>query len=561
MVDPMNPGGAAPGPEGGVQIRRLLLAAERGRFKIFISTLVGLILGAFVSALIPDQFRSRTLLLVRERPLFEDSRLIKAISEKPLVQKEATLAEEIRGFKNVIEVIQQNEWREYAEFRNDQSRLTELVEKVRNAKRFEVSVDNDPSGELLVQIAFKWYDAETARRFVDRVRRNWIKRREDESKEYVRKQLADAQELIKTHVEEYETARAALENFQRENRVITPEDSIQDNAVKQSLLIRKDTLLQVISDGVSQTRSLQEELSRTPRETTKETQEKNPEYEAKLAALTIAKAELAQLETVMTPVNPQVKIKRAAVEKAQKEFDAVKDQSFAATTKSTEPNPIWSDLQAQLTAKKAELDGAREQLTTLDASLAAVDKRLNEYPTLISNLRKLQGDFALAEEVLRTARTAVVPLEDRLEHLDRRSKGLLDPQAALEASGAISILEDPVAARKPEGLPKPVIALIGLVVGLMFGLAFAVFKELSRVTYDDPTEVSRNLGLPILGSVARIATPSELRRARVRRLSTIVGGLLVVASLGGFVYLVTSEPARLPVAVQDAMSNLRALFQ
>ncbi len=560
MADPTIQG-AGGAPDTGFQLKRFLLAASRGKFRIFVFSVCGLILGAFVASLIPQLYRSRTLLLVRERQLVDDSRLVKAIAEKPLAQKEAVLSEEIKGFKFVLEIIEQNEWREYAEVKNDQARLTELVNKARSPKHFEVGVDDDPSGEILVQFAFNWYDPETARRFVDRVRRNWIRRREDDLRSSVRKQLADAQVILQKYVDEYERTRSALEKFQSENRVVTADDMSIDAKMKESLQTQQNSLLQQIADAESQARNLQEQLSKTSPSSETETQEKNPDYEAKLAVLTAAKANLETLDAQLKPTHPMYKKAREAVETAQKAFDAVKANQFAAVTKNTEINPVYTDLQTKLNEKKATLEGARDQMKTVTEALRKADERMNAYPAVMSQLKKLQTDASIAEEALRTARIGIMPLQDRLEHLDRRAAGIADPQAALESSGAISILEDPVAARKPEGLPKPVIAAIGLIVGFMLGLALSLLKELSRATYDDPVDVARSLDLPILGAVGRIATAAELRRQRVRHLSGVFGGLLVVASLGAFVYLVTSEPARLPVAVQEAMSNLRSMFQ
>ena len=130
MVDDQNTGVTSQDFEAAEQLKRLLRAAQSHRFRMFLMAALFAIIGVAAAILIPDVYESRTLLLLRESKLVDDSVLMEAIQDKSLSQKEKTLRQELMSFKWIKDVLQQVEWVEWAEARGDSTKLQELVNKV-----------------------------------------------------------------------------------------------------------------------------------------------------------------------------------------------------------------------------------------------------------------------------------------------------------------------------------------------------------------------------------------------------------------------------------------------
>lgn len=546
--------------DAGAQIRRLLAAARRNRFRLVLFAAFGLVVGAAVATVVPDRYESQTRLIIRERELIDDSRLLRSIQEKPLVQKEATLAAELKSFAWIYETLQQVEWPEFAAIRGQPAKVHELVDRVRAPGTFGVDVSTDAVGDLLVTISFNWFDPVKARDFVLVTRKKWIQRREEEQRSYWKQQLLEAEKILGERQAEYQLAVDNKRKFETEHDLSFAWDENTDAALKTKLVQDRTTLEGQISELEVKVRDLQERLDREPQHIEQKIQEKNPKYEAAMQALAMEEATLKQLLEKYTESYYKVKDQREKVEAAKRAFAEVKDHQFAETRIDQQLNPVWAKLSEELSMLGPELTGKRRQLETVAAQLQAVDARLAAQPALMAQHRDLSQRYERALAMYNDAERDIAPLRDRVNYLERRSANLFGDDEA-QLGNAFQILEDPVADDTPMGLPKPVFALIGMLVGVALGLALALLGEMTRSTYADAQEVQSAFQLPVLGAVARIATPLELRRARLRELAHAAGSLLVLVTLGVFVYVATAHPDKLPLSFQRTIEDLKTAFQ
>lgn len=562
--EPASGGGAGLDLDAGKQIKRVLKAALDHRFRIAILGSLGLILGGAVSTFVPDLYESQTTMLVRERALIDDSRLMKAIEDKPLDQKEQTLEAELLSFMWVRDVLEKCEWPEYAQIQHDPAKVREFVDRVRENKHYKVDLSTDAAGELLIKLSFAWHDAAKARDFVLWTRKNWITRRDEEDKKYHRQKLDEFNIVVGERQTTFSAAAASRQEFEALHGLLL---EVQDNPELQhagDLKTKITDLKGNIEQLEVQLRNTQELLDREPQTLKYPTEDRNPLFDAAQFALSEAQQLLAQLRERYSDSHPEVKKQKTKVEQAQKSLDALAGQEMLPTTTREEPNPTWSALSASKAQLEPELNGARQQLQSLEASYEEVSKRLESQPLLRAQHRRLVFDYESAAKALDEARIAITPLQDRVRKIDQRAStavAFADSEAELGKSGAFEILEEPVAARTPIGLPKQVFGLIGLLVGLALGFATCFVGELARSNFVDVGEVQDMLRLPVLGAIHRIATTSELRRIRVRQMTQGAGAVLIVATLGAAVYVVTNHPERLPQKVQKAIEDLRATFQ
>ncbi|MBI4880111.1 MAG: hypothetical protein HY812_10710 [Planctomycetes bacterium] len=562
MADPQTPDALMAEAGTGEQIRRLLRAARDNRFRIILLGAIGMIVGAGVATIVPDLYESETKLVLREWNLVEETRLLASIQDQPLAVKEDVLREELTSFEWIHDVLEKVEWIEFAEARGDGAKMFDLVNKVRDEAHFDIKMETSSAGELLVELSFRWYDPRMAHDFVLQTRRNWIARRIEESNKFWGKKLQDAEKLFRDKQETYQKATAARQQFMTEHGLSFMDERSADSDLQNALVVRLSEQQARIRELESQTRAQQEQLDATPEKIDTPIKERNPDWDTLNTQLQSERGQLQEMLARYTETHPLVKKQRKRVEEAEAAFAAVKDHEFITDTVRSETNPAWLEIRKALDLATAMLRGYREGQADQEAQLQEVHERLSQQPTLQSELQRLQNEYDVAQEEFNQASSGIMPLRDRMELKKKQGGGTFaDAEAELASGGAFSILEEPVVADTPVGLPKPVFLLIGLLLGVAAALAFALVAEMARSTFDDPAEAALALRLPVLGAVGNISTSAERRRARVREVVRMAGSVLIVAVLGVLVYLVTTRPEVLPVQVQDAIEGLRAAFQ
>lgn len=576
--------------DAGAQIKRIGKALKRSGGKFALYGAVGLILGAFVASIIPDLYQSKTLVLLRERQLVEDSSLLRAIADKPLVVKEQTLEEEFKSYLFIDRVLERAGWKPYQDIKRRlqspqnyvkgdgdkggraldnvrkvaQDDQQELIEQVRENKHFSVAVRDTASGELLVSLTFKWFDSRMARDFVLEARKYWVGKRDEEYKRYYRKQLDEAEHSLEERRQEYESAVTNLEQYERQEEVSFLNEENTDAKLKTELAVQISNVEANIADLEVKVRALDERLATTSQWLESATQEPNPEFLAAEAGYRAKKDELEKEQAIKQDNHPVVEKLREDVAKAQAAVKAIVDAKKQMLPKETtqELNPEWIELSKSLAVFQPELQGMRERSVALMSEMEKVDARLKGQPVVQSTLKRLNNAYQVAQQALNEAQIAIIPLREKVKRWEGQSAGIFaDPEAELSSTGAYEVLEDPYEASEPSGIPKLAIALIGLVAGLGLAVAFMLLGELTRSTFDASDEIQGALGVPVLATIGRIATPAELRRERMRGLASLIGSLLLVGALGGFVAILILAPERLPVSFQEHLTNLKTSLQ
>lgn len=547
---------------GGEQLKKILRAARDARLRLVLWGAFGLILGTGVASMMPDLYECQTLMLVRERQLIDDSTLLNSLKDKPLVQKEATLAQELRSYNWIYDVLEKAEWVEFAEVKHDRTKLNALIDKVRDDSKFKVAVETDAAGELLIKLIFSWYDAKQAHDFLRAARKNWIARREQESLKYWSGKQQSAEKLVAKRRELYETKKTKLQNFQTEHKMTASTDTSVDQNLRSQLYTLIMTAEAEVNSLDTELKSLQERLAKTDEKKENRQKKKNPDYDRAKEAATSARDQLSKLQERYTDSHPKVKQGIERVKELEDELAALKGQEFEVDSIQEETNPTWIELSKQIDSVEPKLRGKKELLNKYKFQRDEVDRRLSDWPTLMNKLTTLEDEVEMVQQQLTAAEVEITPLRDKVQLLRESSAvSFTDSEEAAEATGAFEILEEPVIPDKPTGLPRAVISLIGLLVGVATALAISVLGVVANSTYDRAEEVSSTLRLPVLGAVGRIATPAELRGEKVRRVVQAAGGVLIVVSLGVLVYVVTARPELLPVWFQSFLEDMRANFQ
>jgi hypothetical protein len=178
-------------------------------------------------------------------------------------------------------------------------------------------------------------------------------------------------------------------------------------------------------------------------------------------------------------------------------------------------------------------------------------------PVVRSELARLQADVTLKGELLSEAKTEVQPLREKVTQLRAQSFGVDAQGFGTVQSGPFEILETGVEPDNPV-LPITVIILaVSIVVGVLVGTLGPVLAEMTRSSFGTVKEVSRSLGVPVLGAVDIILTARDVRARRVQQALTYVTMTLVLLSLAAAIWIYQFNPQVLPSALLRTLREVR----
>jgi len=262
----------------------------------------------------------------------------------------------------------------------------------------------------------------------------------------------------------------------------------------------------------------------------------------KRGELEAQEAELAELKAKYGPRHPDVVAKMKQIENLSKDIGAAETQGGASEKAEKAPdNPAYIEVKMQLTALDLERANLLDQQKRMRADLAVFESRLEHAPVAEREFNNLLRDYSLAQ-------TRYNDLSAKL--LDAKAaQGMEESQTAER----FTIIEPAVRPDKPFKPNRVGLILVGVVLALGAGSAFAVAREgldHSIKTADELTSLS---DLPLLASVPIMETDRERWNRRLRWIVVVVGIVAAVAIALIVVHLMVMPLDILVIKLQKRM--------
>ena len=240
--------------------------------------------------------------------------------------------------------------------------------------------------------------------------------------------------------------------------------------------------------------------------------------------LAAAEKYLSELQLRLTPEHPDViRLKRRITGLKQRaEAEALAAPLSPESTAPRTPAQILQRnreraLQLELESLDRQIANKRAEEQRLRGLAAGYQARIEAVPARETELTELMRDHETVQKMY-TDLLAKNEESKIAANLERRQIG-----------EQFKILDSARPAEKPFSPNRVQINLLGVVGGLMFGLALAGFLEYRDASFRSQDDVTIVLSLPVLAQIPLIATPLELLRVRRRRL--IIAGAAVFAAL------------------------------
>ncbi|MCB2066267.1 MAG: chain-length determining protein [Erythrobacter sp.] len=330
----------------------------------------------------------------------------------------------------------------------------------------------------------------------------------EESIEFLNQQLAQREEQLA----EAEQRRLSFE-------AANPELVGGAQAIATQLSQARSELRSVEADlaaAQSALAGLQGQLASTPRTLV------TPGGGGSRASLAQAEANLASLRARgLTPEHPDIVAAQRTVAALREQVAAAGGQDVGGT-----PNPAYTSLQSMLLERQSNVQSLQSRAAALGAEIASITASQAREPGAAAEATRISRDY----DVLRQQYDQL--LQDREE---LRLRGQVENE---RSAVQFEVVDPPTTPRSPAAPNRPLLLAAVLVLGLGAGggTAFALSKLGS--TFATASQLERNLGLPVIGTISHTFTEAgrELRAKRLKYFAAGVGGLGVL-----FVVLIAVE--------------------
>lgn len=566
--------------EQGFNLSDMLAIANRRKWHFLVAFAVVLLIGVLVAILLPPVYRSSATILIEKQDISPE--LIQTSVASYAEQQIQEVTQRVTTRTNLWRIIEK-----YDLYPDERKRKTR--EEVIDEMREDVGIDfinaevSDPRGgnkpvELMIAftLSFKYDDPKITQQVASELTSLFMEENARARTQTAGEAVAFLNEESRRIKEEMESLQGKLAKFKEENLEKLPEmqavyqDELrqienqllqidaQERSAKDKIFYLQGQLAQIdphamavtpegkrvldIHDRLKALRSEYPSLLakysanhpdviRVKKEIEAlEKQESGvpPDLQGMNARLREKEAELASLRKRYSPKYPDViKLQREIDQLRQQIADAGIHRSSKAAA--TEPdNPAYITLQAQL-------ESARSELRSLKGTRQGLEKRR----------REIRANLAASPLVEKEYKTMLEELDATVQrYRDLRARQLsakVSKQFEVEQKGEhLTLIDPPQMPEKPESPKRPLIVLLGMILGCGAGAASAVLAEVVDQAVHDEKSLEAATGLSPLVTIPYMALPEETARKR-RYHWMIMGGILItLIAVVAFVHFVVS---------------------
>jgi polysaccharide chain length determinant protein (PEP-CTERM system associated) len=516
----------------------LLQIVTRRIWFVIIPWLVTVVATVGVAKMLPDRFRSESIILVVP-PRVPDSIVRSAITAK-IGDRLPSISQQILSRTRLERIIQ--DFGLYAK-----ERKKELMENIVNDMRADIDVRMIKGDAFYVRYVSN--DARTAMKVTERLASLFVednlRDREvltEGTNQFLESQLDDARRRLLEHEKKLEEYRkkysGELPTQMGPNMQASQAAQNQMQALNDSIMRDRDRRLvleRALAEGQTDVAAADGAAAAAPPPVRTSadgsvTAAAGAPVSAQLAA---ANANLQAMYTRgLTSRHPDVVRQKRQIEdltaqaagEPPKTPSAPTGPSTAALTAAAVRQNRLRDMKTEMETLDREIGRKQELQAKLQANITEYQRRAEMAPTRESELVALDRDYGTLQKVYNTllGKSEDARLAANLEHrqIGEQFK-IIDPARLPE---------------QPFSPERVKIAGAGVAGGLILGLALVGFLELRDMTFRTDTDIVSVLGLPVLALVPAIISDAERRAARRVQLIVAVTTVVVIAAGGGLAW-------------------------
>jgi polysaccharide chain length determinant protein (PEP-CTERM system associated) len=485
-------------------------AAWRRRWFIVGPFILIAVASVIIAAIQPDRYRSEALLQIVPQQVPQD--YVRSAVTVPLDSRLQAILQQILSRTQLEHIVQ--EFNLYPEERK-RMLMEDVIERMRSKHVLIGGVPNGRINSSAFRVGFEAGNPKTAMLVAERLASLFINANlqdrsvfADQTDQFLQNQLAETRRQLK----EYETK---LEEFRKLNPGRMPGE-LQNN---QQALGNVQSQVQAVQESINRDRDRQLMLQRMiadaaaapPAQTTAEA----PMPVAK--QLENERTRLRNMQMRLKPNHPDIGIQQRVIRDLEQKATAEAMQQPVSAPVSSAGATRVSELQAESDALDRRIGSKQEDEKRLLATMGMYRQRVESAPSTESKLTELMRDYTTLQgtyqSLLSKSQEAKVAA-----NLERQQIG-----------EQFKVLDSARIPQRPSTPNRPLLILIGSLLGLGCGVALAALLEYRDKSLRTDDDVIVALSLPVLARVPTMTTAAERRRQKRLRLMFASSGALGVA--------------------------------
>lgn len=235
--------------------------------------------------------------------------------------------------------------------------------------------------------------------------------------------------------------------------------------------------------------------------------------------------QLAAQQTILSQVRERYSADHPDVKRIQRQIDTLQ-RRIAAGEKSDPAMPVTPtvmQLRTQVSGIDTQISGLQQRATELRGKLDKLVQRMEATPTVEREYQTLTRDLQIArtqyDELLKS----------------RMGAQLTEAAIAGGRSDELHLVQPPITPSAPAKPARLAIAIVGMVLATLIGLAAVVFAEGMDQTVRGSRDVRRVLSVSPLAVIPEILDAAAARRKRLKVVTlascTVIGSVILVVTL------------------------------
>jgi len=358
-----------------------------------------------------------------------------------------------------------------------------------------------------------------------------------------RKDADSAQRFLDEQIKRYEArlyaAEEALKEFKRKNVGLMPADGQDYYQRMQAAMVRLSSAELELSETINRRDELRRQL--LGEEPTFGIVA--PPSKADVATSSGLDARIQSLQTRLddlllkyTDKHPDVIAVQHKIEllKAQRERERMQFSKAdpRLVSSNLETNPVFQQLKISLGDAEANVAALQIRVKKFQSEVDQLGKLVDTVPRVEAEFNRLNRDYAVNKQNYEA-------------FLQRRESAIISEEASQSSDNVkFRIVDPPHVPLMPAAPNRPLLITVVLLASALVGMAFALFMSQVKATFDSGHLVTRELGVPVFGSVSLVWTGHSRLKRRVEIMAFGLGGLVLVVIYGGYLsYLLLSGGA------------------
>ena len=489
-------------------ISRLLTSFYRRKILIICVWGVVLLLSAYTAAILPNVYQSSSLILIV--PQRVPSSFVTSTITTDLGERMQSIIQEILSRTQLAKIVHEFNLYHF----NNAASIEDRVEKLRKAIKVELRRNN------VFQLSYESHDPATAEKIVARIGSLFIEQniqiREQQAVGTKSFMNAEADRLRK----ELEEQESIVNRYKAAHRYEMPEQLDSNLRTLQQLRRETETSdlrLTALQErkGILQRQSVEPDVATI--DPIGGTLLTSPEDAGPTLRLQMKKKELESLLQRYSNKHPDVLRLKREIEVLEGEFRDTAPSKASTGVAVPVANPLKKVLNSQIADIDAEIQTLRTQREQISSQISMLQSRIDATPIRAIEFSKISRGY---EITLRKYQDLLgKTLESELsENMEKNQKG--------ERFQLLDAANFPTKPLRPN---RPIIVLIGFLIGLGGGLGLAILSDNWDTSFRKSDDINAYANVPVLATIPALMTRGSVIEQRRSQ------SVLVLASIGALV--------------------------